>query len=64
MPAGAVGVPQIIPLRPPKGCRRHVIDSATEIELVSGEDPTAQTHDNSTLCSIHLLSSLQKARTV
>ena len=47
MPAGAVSVPQIIPLRPPKaGYRRHVIDSATEIELVSGTDSATLTHTN------------------
>ena len=37
MTAGSVSVPQIIPLRPPRGHRKHVIDSNTEIVIKSGQ---------------------------
>ena len=36
MSAGAIKVPQIIPLRPPQGNRKHVIDSNTEIDIRLG----------------------------
>ena len=35
MTAGSVAVPTIIPLKAPSG-PKHVVDSATEIELQSG----------------------------
>ena len=38
MSAGSISVPQIIPLRPPYGHRKHIIDSNTEIEIRSGKN--------------------------
>ncbi|XP_019864273.1 PREDICTED: double zinc ribbon and ankyrin repeat-containing protein 1-like isoform X1 [Amphimedon queenslandica] len=40
MPAGSIKVPQIIPLRPPQGNRKHIIDSNTEIDIrLANKDP-------------------------